>query len=212
MKLPWLQPLPLIAILRGVTPDEVIAVGTTLADAGFHVIEVPLNSPRPFDSIERLVRELETRCTVGAGTVMSVEDVGRVADAGGRLIVTPHTDPAVIQAAKKGNLHCTPGTATPSEAFAALRAGADAIKAFPAEQITPKVLRAWRAVLPQDVDVLPVGGITPAGMADYVRAGATGFGIGSALYKPGRSIAKISAAAQSFVSAWKAIASEGAPK
>ena len=140
---------------------------------------------------------------------MSAEDVGRVADAGGRLIVTPHTDPAVIAAAKQKHLHCTPGTATPSEAFAALRAGADAIKVFPAEQITPKVLHAWRAVLPRDLDVLPVGGITPTSMADYVRAGATGFGIGSALYKPGRSIADISAAAQAFASAWRAIASEG---
>lgn len=208
----WLQPLPLVAILRGVTPDEVVAVGTALADAGFHIIEVPLNSPRPFDSVERLVREFGTRCTVGAGTVLNVADVGRVADAGGRLIVTPHTDPAIIQAAKRGNLLCTPGTATPSEAFAALRGGADAIKVFPAEQVTPKVLRAWRAVLPCEVDVLPVGGITPAGMAEYVRAGATGFGIGSALYKPDRSIAEISAAAQAFASAWKAIAGEGASK
>lgn len=209
MKQSWLQPLPLVAILRGVTPDEVIAVGAALTDAGFHVIEVPLNSPQPFDSIERLAHAFGDRCTVGAGTVMSAEDVGRVADAGGRLIVTPHTDPAVIAAAKQKHLHCTPGTATPSEAFAALRAGADAIKVFPAEQITPKVLHAWRAVLPHDLDVLPVGGITPASMADYVRAGATGFGIGSALYKPGRSIADISAAAQAFASAWQAIASEG---
>lgn len=209
MKPSWLQPLPLVAILRGVTPDEVIAVGAALTDAGFHVIEVPLNSPRPYDSIERLARAFGDRCTVGAGTVMSAEDVGRVADAGGQLIVTPHTDPAVIAAAKGKHLHCTPGTATPSEAFAALRAGADAIKVFPAEQITPKVLHAWRAVLPHDLDVLPVGGITPASMADYVRAGATGFGIGSALYKPGRSIADISAAAQAFASAWRAIASEG---
>lgn len=209
MKQSWLQPLPLVAILRGVAPDDVIAVGNALADAGFHAIEVPLNSPRPFDSIERLAHAFGDRCTVGAGTVMSAEDVGRVADAGGRLIVTPHTDPAVIAAAKQKHLHCTPGTATPSEAFAALRAGADAIKVFPAEQITPKVLHAWRAVLPRDLDVLPVGGITPTSMADYVRAGATGFGIGSALYKPGRSIADIAAAAQAFASAWRAIASEG---
>lgn len=205
----WLQPLPLIAILRGVTPDEAVAVGTALADAGFHVIEVPLNSPRPFDSIERLAREFGTRCTVGAGTVMTAADVSRVADVGGRLIVTPHTDSAVIAAAKQQNLYCTPGTATPSEAFAALRAGADAIKVFPAEQVTPKVLRAWRAVLPRDVDVLPVGGITPESMADYVRAGATGFGIGSALYKPGRSVTEILTAARTFTAGWQAIASEG---
>ena len=212
MEQSWLQPLPLVAILRGVTPDEVIAVGMALVDAGFHVIEVPLNSPQPLASIERVARTFGECCTVGAGTVMSVEEVGQIADAGGRLIVTPHTDPAIIQAAKQRNLHCTPGTATPSEAFAALRAGADAIKVFPAEQITPKVLHAWHAVLPHNVGVLPVGGITPAGMADYVHAGATGFGIGSALYKPGRGIADISAAAQAFVSAWNVIAAEGAPK
>lgn len=210
MERSWLQPLPLVAILRGVTPDEVIAVGTALVDAGFHILEVPLNSPRPFDSIERLARAFGDRCTVGAGTVLTVVDVGRVADAGGRLIVTPHTDPEIIEAAKQRKLYCTPGTATPSEAFAALRAGADAIKVFPAEQITPKVLRAWRAVLPHTVDVLPVGGITSASMADYVRAGATGFGIGSALYKPGRSIGEIIAVAKVFASTWAAIALEGA--
>lgn len=209
MQQPWLRPLPLIAILRGVTPDTVTAVGTALVDAGFHALEVPLNSPQPFASIERLARAFGDRCTVGAGTVMTTGDVARVADAGGRLIVTPHTDPAVIAAAKQRNLYCTPGTATPSEAFAALRAGADAIKVFPAEQITPKVLHAWRAVLPHDVDVLPVGGITPASMAEYVQAGATGFGIGSALYKPGRTIAEIATAARAFVVAWKAIAAEG---
>lgn len=208
----WLQPLPLIAILRGVAPDEVVAVGTALVDAGFHALEVPLNSPRPFDSIERLARTLDADCTVGAGTVLSTDAVARVADAGGRLIVTPHTDPTIIEAAKRKNLYCAPGTATPSEAFTALRAGADAIKVFPAEQITPKVLRAWRAVLPHDVDVLPVGGITPSIMADYVKAGANGFGIGSALYKPGRCIADISSAAQAFVATWTAIASEGAQK
>lgn len=210
MEQSWLQPLPLVAILRGVTPDEVIAIGTVLVNAGFRVLEVPLNSPCPFHSIERLAHTFGDRCTIGAGTVLAVADVGRVADAGGRLIVTPHTDPAIIAAAKQKHLHCTPGTATPSEAFAALRAGADAIKVFPAEQITPKVLHAWRAVLPRDVDVLPVGGITPTSMAEYVCAGATGFGIGSALYKPGRSIAEISAAAQEFASAWTVIALEGA--
>ncbi|TAN08698.1 MAG: 2-dehydro-3-deoxy-6-phosphogalactonate aldolase [Rhodanobacteraceae bacterium] len=206
----WLQPLPLVAILRGVEPNEVVAVGTALTDTGFHVIEVPLNSPSPLQSIERLVRAFGDRCTVGAGTVLNVADVRRVADAGGRLIVTPHTDLAIIETAKEMNLYCTPGTATPSEAFAALHAGADAIKVFPAEQITPKVLHAWRAVLPQGVNVLPVGGITPTGMAEYVRAGATGFGIGSALYKPDRSIGEIEAAAKAFANAWAAIASEGA--
>ncbi|HEX7326627.1 MAG TPA: 2-dehydro-3-deoxy-6-phosphogalactonate aldolase [Rhodanobacteraceae bacterium] len=209
MKHTWLQPLPLVAILRGLTPEDAVAVGTAIVDAGFHLLEVPLNSPRPFDSIERLAHAFGDRCVVGAGTVLAAADVDRVADAGGRLIVTPHTDPELIAAAKHRTLYCTPGTATPSEAFTALRAGADAIKTFPAEQITPKVLHAWRAVLPHDVAVLPVGGITPAGMADFVKAGANGFGIGSALYKPGRSTADIAAAAQAFVTAWAAIAAEG---
>lgn len=202
----WLQPLPLIAILRGLTPEDATTVGAAIVDAGFHVLEVPLNSPRSFDSIERMAHAFGDGCIVGAGTVLSVADVSRVADAGGRLIVTPHTDLAIIAAARQKRLYCTPGTATPSEVFAALCAGADAIKAFPAEQITPKVLHAWRAVLPHDVDVLPVGGITPANMADYVAAGANGFGIGSALYKPGRSIKDVAAAAQAFASAWHAIA------
>lgn len=209
MKQAWLQPLPLIAILRGVHPEEVVAVGTALLEAGFHALEVPLNSPRPFASIERLARAFGDHCTVGAGTVLTTMDVERVADAGGRLIVMPHTDPAVIAAAKQKRLHCTPGTTTPSEAFAALRAGADAIKVFPAEQITPKVLRAWRAVLPLDIDVLPVGGIAASSMAEYVKAGANGFGIGAALYKPGRSITDIAAAARTFAAAWKIIAAEG---
>lgn len=209
MKQAWLQPLPLIAILRGITPGEAVGVGTVLVEAGFHILEVPLNSPRPLESIERLARAFGEYCTVGAGTVLTGADVDRVAAAGGRLIVMPHTDSSIIEAARRKHLLCTPGTATPSEAFAALHAGADAIKVFPAEQITPKILRAWRAVLPRDLNILPVGGITPACMADYVQAGATGFGIGSALYKPGRSIADISTAAQAFVSAWQAIASKG---
>lgn len=203
----WLHPLPLIAILRGLPVEDALAVGTELLDAGFHLLEVPLNSPQPLESVQRLAHAFGDRCLIGAGTVMTIEAVGKVANAGGRLIVTPHTDTAIIKAAKQQGMRCIPGAATPSEAFAALQAGADAIKVFPAEQITPEILCAWRAVLPPDTEILPVGGITPFAMADYVRAGATGFGIGSALYKRGRSTADIAAAAQGFVRAWTSIPS-----
>jgi|SRR5690242_2588108 len=201
----WLNPLPLVAILRGVTPESVVDVGAVLANAGFHILEIPLNSPEPFESIRRLSDALGKECLVGAGTVLRVEDVTAVANHGGRLIVMPHTDPAIIAAAKRAHLVCVPGTATPSEAFAALAAGADAIKIFPAEQIMPAVLRAWRAVLPRDVAILPVGGITPRNMADYVAAGASGFGVGSALYKAGRPLDAIAQAAQQFVHGWASI-------
>lgn len=201
----WLRPLPLVAILRGLPAEDALEVGTALVEAGFHILEVPLNSPQPFASIDRLARAFGEQCLVGAGTVMTPDDVDRVASAGGRLIVMPHTDATVIGAAKQKGLHCIPGAATPSEAFAALRAGADAIKVFPAEQITPAVLHAWRAVLPRDTEILPVGGIAPDTMAAYCHAGATGFGIGSALYKPGRSINDIADTARRFVRAWNSI-------
>lgn len=198
----WLDPLPLVAILRGLKPDEAVQVGSVIADAGFRVLEVPLNSPDPLESIHRLAEALGDRCLIGAGTVLSDTDVSEVAGAGGRLIVMPHADAAVIGAAKRAGLLCVPGVATVTEAFAALRAGADALKAFPAEAITPPVLRAWRAVIPADVAVLPVGGITPDGMDGYLRAGASGFGIGSALFTPGSSIGAISAAAHAFAQAF----------
>lgn len=205
MHIRGLSELPLIAILRGLPPDDATTVGAALVEAGFRALEVPLNSPRPLESIRCLQAKFGHRCLVGAGTVLSAAAVDEVADAGGQLIVTPHTDPAVIAATKRRGMVSMPGTATPSEAFAALRAGADAIKVFPAEQVGPTVLRAWRAVLPAGLDVFPVGGITPENMDEYVRAGATGFGIGSALYKPGRSSAEVSAMANRFVQAWTSI-------
>jgi 2-dehydro-3-deoxyphosphogalactonate aldolase len=201
-----LSELPLVAILRGLRPDAALAVGAAVVDAGFRALEVPLNSPEPLESIRRLQAEFGDRCLVGAGTVLSAAAVHEVADAGGQLIVTPHTDVAIIAATKRRGLVSMPGTATPSEAFAALRAGADAIKVFPAEQIGPRVLRAWRAVLPPELGVFPVGGITPDNMRDYVAAGANGFGIGSALYKPGRALGEIAALAQRFVQEWATIA------
>lgn len=196
--------LPLVAILRGVEPGEVEQIGEALIECGFRTIEVPLNSPDPFDSIERLVRRFGEDAVIGAGTVLHVDDVHRVAEAGGRLIVMPHSDPAVIGAARQQGLACMPGVATPSEAFAALAAGANALKAFPAEMITPAVVKAWLAVLPDGTGIFPVGGIKPSSMAAYLKAGARGFGLGSALYKPGQTAAKTATAAKKFVTAWEA--------
>ena len=162
-----LEQLPLVAILRGVRPDEVEAIASAIADAGFCCIEVPLNSPDPIDSIERLSDRFGDRAVIGAGTVLDPDDVPRIAAAGGRLIVMPHSDVAVIRAAKQAGLYCVPGFATPTEAFAALGAGADALKLFPAEANPPAVLKAMRAVLPAATRVLPVGGISPDTMSSY---------------------------------------------
>ena len=197
-----LAELPLIAILRGIAPDEAVPVGLALAEAGFRIIEVPLNSPQPLRSIELLARALGSHCLVGAGTVMSAAQVAAVEQAGGRLIVMPHCDPAVIRAAKAQGLCCAPGVATPTEGFAALAAGADALKLFPAELLSPPVLKALRAVFPSDTLFLPVGGITPQNLAAYAAAGASGFGLGSALYKPGLAIGQVQANARAFVEAW----------
>ena len=192
---------PLVAIVRGVRPDEVEAVGETLADAGFELIEVPLNSPHPFDSIARLARRLEGRAIVGAGTVLNVGQVQRVRDVGGRLIVSPNTDTAVIAATVDAGLISLPGYFTPSEAFAAVQAGAHALKLFPAEAASPRVLKAQKAVLPRDLPVLVVGGVTPETMAEWTAVGAAGFGIGSALYAPGVSIEELGKRAERFVAA-----------
>ena len=195
--------LPLIAILRGLPPDEALDVGRSLVATGFRLIEVPLNSPHPLESIRRLAADLGDRATVGAGTVCSAAEVAHVAEAGGRLIVSPNMNPQVIRAAKQAGLMSGPGVATPTEAFAAIEAGADFLKLFPAEQIGPGVLKAWRAVLPGDMPLVPVGGITPESMAPYVAAGAAGFGLGSALYRPGMSAAEVRHAAEAFLAAWR---------
>ncbi|WP_133860033.1 MULTISPECIES: 2-dehydro-3-deoxy-6-phosphogalactonate aldolase [Pseudomonas] len=202
---PYLKDLPLIAILRGVTPDEIVAVGRALYDAGFRVIEIPLNSPQPFESIRRLTAELGESCLIGAGTVLTEAQVAEVDAAGGRLIVSPNANLAVIRASKAAGLVSAPGVATPSEGFAALDAGADSLKLFPAEQLGPAVVKAWRAVFPKELALLPVGGITPDNMGPYVAAGANGFGLGSALYKPGLSVAQVSANAQAFAAGWRAV-------
>jgi 2-dehydro-3-deoxyphosphogalactonate aldolase len=181
----FLRPLPLVAVLRGITPPEVDGVAAALVDNGFRILEVPLNSPDPFESIARLAREFGEHCLTGAGTVVKVGDVARVADAGGKLIVMPHGDVAIVREAKRLGLVCLPGVATTTEAFAALDAGADGLKMFPAEQLSPAVLKAWRAVLPKDTLVFHVGGIRPDNMAPYWAVGANGFGTGSNLYQPG---------------------------
>lgn len=205
MLTPWLTPLPLVAILRGLSPDEAVAIGTTIGDAGFRVLEVPFNSPQPLESIRRLVDALGERYLIGAGTVMTPTQVDQIASAGGRLIVMPHADTAVIRAAKAAGLYCVPGVVTPTEAFAALAAGADALKLFPAEQLGPAALKAWRAVLPAQVPVLPVGGITPDTMAAWIAAGAQGFGIGSALYAPGLAADEVGRRAHQFAQAWATV-------
>jgi len=198
----WLAPLPLVAILRGLHPHEAVGIGEALYENGFRIIEVPLNSPDPLDSIDRLSRQFGADALVGAGTVLSADAASDVAAAGGRLVVMPHADPLVIRAAKSAGLFALPGFATPTEAFAALAAGADALKLFPAEANPPAVLRAMKAILPHDVVVLPVGGISVESMNEFIAAGAAGFGLGSALYKPGMSPVEVAGRAAAFRDAW----------
>lgn len=193
--------LPLVAILRGIRPHEAVPIGRALVDAGFRLIEVPLNSPEPFASIEALVGAFP-EAVVGAGTVLEPGQVERLAAAGGRLVVMPHGDPEVIAAAKRAGLICLPGVATPTEGFAALKAGADALKLFPAETMGPATVRAWRAVFPKATRFLPVGGITPETMAPWREAGAAGFGLGSALYRPGMTADEAERQALAFARAW----------
>jgi 2-dehydro-3-deoxyphosphogalactonate aldolase len=196
-----LAALPLIAILRGLLPENAEAVGWALFEAGFRVIEVPLNSPRPFESLAALAKAFNGQALIGAGTVVDRGDVVRVLEAGAKLVVMPHADASIIAAAKACRLYCIPGVATPSEGFAALAAGADALKLFPAETIPPAAVKAWRAVFPADTQLIPVGGITPEKIADYRSAGASALGLGSALFTPGLSIEQIRQRADRFVAA-----------
>lgn len=198
-----LQRCPLIAILRGVKPEEAVAIGTALHDAGFSIIEVPLNSPEPLESIRRLAEALGTRVLIGAGTVLGTAQADNVVQAGGRLIVMPHADAAIVRHARTLGATVLPGFATPTEAFAMLAAGADGLKLFPAEAHPPAVLKAMRAVLPREVPVFPVGSITPERMRPYLDAGARGFGLGSALYKPGMTAEQVGATARGFIDAWR---------
>lgn len=193
----------LIAILRGLAPERAEDVGGCLVDAGFRIIEVPLNSPEPLRSIERLARRFGDVAVIGAGTVLDPDRVGEVVAAGGRLIVAPNLDAQVVAAARAHGVAAVPGVATPTEAFQAVRSGAEALKLFPAEAMPPEIVGAWRAVLPDELPLVAVGGITPAKMPAYRAAGAAGFGIGSALFAPDRDLADIAARAAGFVAAWR---------
>ena len=193
---------PLVAILRGITPAEAVPVGEALLEAGISIIEVPLNSPDPGESIRRLAEALGRRgALIGAGTVLTPGQVGEVAAAGGRLLVTPHADPALVRAAKARRMLACPGFFTPAEAFALLDAGADALKLFPAEAASPAVLKALLAVLPKGTAVLPVGGMDAASIPAWHAAGAAGFGIGSALYRPGDTPAAVAGKARTLLAA-----------
>ena len=196
-----LSALPLIAILRGLTPAEALPIGQALVSTGWTLIEVPLNSPQPLDSMAAMV-DAFPQAMVGAGTVLSPNDVRNVHAAGGQLIISPNFNPAVVREAVRLGLVCLPGVMTATEAFAALDAGAAGLKMFPAEMATPAVIKALRAVLPASTVVLPVGGITPESMAAYLDAGANGFGIGSALYKPGMAADAVTANAIQFRAAY----------
>jgi 2-dehydro-3-deoxyphosphogalactonate aldolase len=197
----WLARCPLVAILRGVQPGEVEAIGEALVAEGIAIIEVPLNSPQPLDSIGRLARRIGDRALVGAGTVLDPADCARIAAAGGRLIVTPHADPEVVRAAKQAGMFAVPGFLTPGEAFCLLKAGADGLKLFPAEAASPAVVKALLAVLPKGTPILPVGGIEAGNLGRWREAGAAGFGIGSAIYKPGDDAAAVAAKARLLVAA-----------
>jgi 2-dehydro-3-deoxyphosphogalactonate aldolase len=200
-----LAPLPLVAILRGLRPERAVETGRALIAAGFRAIEVPLNSPQPFDSIGALAAAFGGQAMIGAGTLRRLDDLARLRDAGGVLAVMPHADLALVREAKRLGLMVMPGAATPTEAFAALDAGADAIKLFPAEMLPPVTVKAWRAVMPRSIGLYPVGGITPARLADYWQAGASGFGLGSALFTPDLSAVALAANADSFVRAFAAL-------
>ena len=193
--------LPLVAILRGLKPEEALAVGQAIVNAGFHILEVPLNSPEPLRSIQILSAALPN-ALVGAGTVTTAQQVRDIKAAGGQLIISPHLDDNVVCEAVNLGMVSLPGVATPSEAFRALALGANGLKLFPAEMISPAVVKSLRAVLPKEVKLLPVGGIGIHNMADYRQSGASGFGIGSALFAPGKSAEAVGESAAAFVHAW----------
>lgn len=192
---------PLVAIIRGVTPADAVATAEAILEGGIGIVEVPLNSPEPFDSIERIAAALGGRMVVGAGTVLDPLDVGRVRDSGGTLIVSPNTEAQVIQATVEAGMVSCPGMFTPTEAFTALAAGAHLLKYFPGEAASPKVLKAMRAVIPPDVPIVVTGGVTVESIPAWLEAGANGAGLGSGLYKPGQDPAVTVEKARAYVAA-----------
>jgi 2-dehydro-3-deoxyphosphogalactonate aldolase len=203
-----LPELPLIAILRGLRPDRALAVGEVLLAEGFSIIEVPLNRPGALECVATLAAAFGRDALIGAGTVLSAEDAGNVVAAGGRLIVSPDTNVDTIRASREAGAWVLPGAATPTEAFTAIRAGASGIKAFPAETIGCAGIRAWRAVLPPGLPIVPVGGVTPESLGGYLAAGAAGFGVGSPLFTPERSLNEIAERAATFRRAYEAAREE----
>lgn len=199
----YLEDMPLIAILRGIRPDEAVDLGRELIDAGFRMIEVPLNSPEPFESIAALADRFGDQALIGAGTVTQPEEVETLKQAGGQLMVMPHADTQVISAGVKAGLDVLPGVMTPTEAFAALKAGAEALKIFPAELVGPSGIKALLSVLPKGTVVAPTGGVMPDNLATFAHAGARGFGLGSGLYKPGNDAATLRQNADAYVAAWQ---------
>lgn len=194
---------PIVAILRGIAPDDVEAVAEAIIECGFTILEVPLNSPQPFQSIERLAASFGDKALIGAGTVTTIEQVSCVSEAGGRIVVSPNTNADIIAATKRRDLYSLPGVFTASEAFTALHAGADGLKIFPAEIFPPGAVKALNAVLPGSTPLFIVGGVSETSIGDYVEAGATGFGVGSSLYKPGKSISDIRADATALIKAFQ---------
>lgn len=192
---------PLVAVIRGVRPDEAAEIGAAIREGGIRIIEVPLNSPDPLDSVSRLAAALGDKALIGAGTVLDPGDVARVRDAGGRIIVSPNCEPAVIEATVRAGLISMPGYFTPSEAFRAIRAGAHGLKLFPAEAASPAVVKAQKAVLPPAVPLIVVGGVLPETMRPWLDAGADGFGLGGGLYRPGRTPEQTLARARAYVEA-----------
>jgi 2-dehydro-3-deoxyphosphogalactonate aldolase len=197
--------MPLIAVLRHIKPEEANGIGQALVDSGFTCLEVPMNSPNPCDSIAKLAEAFGDQALVGAGTVIQVEDVQKIKDAGGEIIIMPHSDVRVIEESKRLGLCCVPGISTPTEAYAAIHAGADALKLFPAIGNPPSVVKAIRAILPKDMPLIPTGGVVPDMMEDYLKAGANGFGLGGALYKPGDTPEIVTEKAKAFVDEIKRI-------
>ena len=204
----YMKDLPLVAILRGITPGEVTSVAEMLTGAGIVMIEVPLNSPDAFTSIQKLADYYKNKALVGAGTVLSADEVMAVREAGARLVVSPNMNAAVIAETKRLDMVSIPGCLTPTEIFSAMATGADAVKLFPAELVTPAAVKAIRAVLPSQFPLFAVGGIHGGNMKEYMQQGITGFGIGSALYKPGKPLAEIERDAHLLVAAYRSVGSE----